>query len=38
MYEGCILVARLREKGQRRRALDPEHERVDDDTPSALDL
>ncbi len=37
MYEGCILVARVRERAQRRRAVDPEHERLDDDTPSVLD-
>jgi sec-independent protein translocase protein TatC len=38
MYELCIVVARLRERGQRRRAGDGEHERLDDDTPSSVDL
>ncbi|MCU1693040.1 MAG: Sec-independent protein translocase, TatC subunit [Frankiales bacterium] len=38
MYEGCILAARLRERAKRRSQGDPEHERLDDDTPSRLDL
>lgn len=37
LYEGCILVARLRERGSRRRAAAREHEQLSDDTPSPLD-
>ena len=37
LYEGCILVARLRERAQRRRAAEEEHERLDDDVASRID-
>ena len=37
LYEGCILIARLHERAQRRRAVEEEHERLDDDTPSYVD-
>ncbi len=37
LYEACILVARLRERAQRRRAAQEKHERLDDDVPSRID-
>ncbi|MCW2607793.1 MAG: Sec-independent protein translocase TatC [Frankiales bacterium] len=38
MYEGCILVARLRERSRRNRPGVEEYAGLDDDTPSALDV
>lgn len=37
MYEGCILTARVRERGQRRRAVGSDLAVLDDDTPSAIE-
>lgn len=38
LYEGCILIARVRERRQRRRAAEQEHERLPDDVASPLDV